>query len=603
VSMKSRNVVAIILGAMLILAGAGCRREVPPDRPGQASGPDRTWTGIPTTYTVSAHIDRGTIRFVTDWGDMVDTTDAGYASGETATITHVWTLPGTMSVRVQAINSAAPEQASLWSFPESVDVILDSLPVIKKVDAPSIAMRGVEVYFDVHASDPDGDSIRIRVDWGDGKDTASDYHQGPYYSGFCPTHAFTQVETAKVIVTAQDRKGATSLPETVLVRVDTIGGVIWFDGAPWASPLVVNDGGENCVYFKTWPSSDPGRGAGFRALTTAGDHKHYVPDGPSPSAAAYCAATQHIVGAGAGLMALDRQLHVAWYLETPESTGWGDPAVSSNRIYVGNDNGSLYCFIDSIDHGVRAATFAPQGGIAGAPVIDAQGSVYFGTDSGYLYKIGPELDTVFWGTRLTTGGRIRSPIVGSAGTVFCASDASRIYAIEPATGTQLWTGTVLGVPRPLTLGRTAIFVATSAGYAYSIDPATGVVNWSKHLTTDEGIRSTPAVSADGYVYFLSEHDVLYRVRQMDGTLDWACDCGYFAGGYGLYIGRPYPGKRAYNPDYPPNTTILPNGNIIVAGRYALYCVAGSPAGPLDPLAPWPKWQHDLHNTGYVGGGR
>jgi hypothetical protein len=48
---------------------------------------------------------------------------------------------------------------------------------------------------------------------------------------------------------------------------------------------------------------------------------------------------------------------------------------------------------------------------------------------------------------------------------------------------------------------------------------------------------------------------------------------------------------------------LPNGNIIVAGRYALYCVAGSPAGPLDPLAPWPKWQHDLYNTGNAGGKR
>jgi outer membrane protein assembly factor BamB len=596
--MKSQYVVVIILGAMLILDGAGCRREVAPDRPSQASGPDRTWTGIPTTYTVSAHIDRGTIRFVTDWGDMVDTTDARYASGETATVTHVWMSPGTMSVKVQAINSAAPEKVSSWSSADSVDVILDSLPVIDTVETPPLAVRGVEVYFTIRASDPDGDSIKVRVDWGDGKDTASEFHGGPYYFGFYPSHAFTQVGTAKVIITAQDRRGTTSLPETVLVPVDTTGGVIWSYAAPWASPLVVNDGFEDCVYFMPWLSMDP-PGSRFLGLTEDGSLKYTAPRESFPSAGvAYCAATQHIVGGGLGFWALDRQLHVAWHLETPESTGWGDPAVSGDRIYLDNENDSLYCFIDSVDRGVRLAAFRTSLSINGAPVVDAQGNVYFGTDSGFLYKVGPGLDTMFWRTRFVAGS-IYSPVVGSDGTIFCASDASCIYAVDPATGTSIWTVTLLGVPGPLVLGRTAIFVATSGGTAYSIDPATGIVNWSKRLALDEGISTAPAVAADGYVYFVSDDDVLYRVSQMDGALDWACDCGYFGGG----IEVSYPGKRMPSTVDPSNSTILPNGNIIVAGRYALYCVAGSRSSTLDPLAPWPKWQHDLYNSGCVGGGR
>jgi outer membrane protein assembly factor BamB len=456
-------------------------------------------------------------------------------------------------------------------------------------------MRGVEVDFIIRASDPDGDSIEVHIDWGDGRDTTSEWLGAPYYDGFYPTHIFTLVETAKVVITAQDRKGAVSLPDTAVVRVDTIGGVIWYDAAPWTSPLVVNDGVEDCIYYfeeDFWEGH-------FMALTAEGSLK-YAPSGSFPSAGvAYCAATQHIVGGGLGFLALDRQLHVAWRLEASESTGWSDPAVSGNRIYLGNDNDTLYCFIDSVDHGVRAATLAPQGGVAGAPVIDAQGNVYFGTDSGYLYKVGPGLDTVFWRTRLTTGDRVLSPILGSAGTVFCVSDASRIYAVDPATGTQLWTVTVLGVPRPLALGRTAIFVATSGGTAYSIDPATGGMNWSKRLTEDAGISTSPAVAADGYVYFPSDNDVLYRASQVDGTVAWECDCASYLGGYGE---ESYPGKRAYITFCSPNSTILPNGNIIVAGS-ALYCVAGNHAGPLDPLAPWPKWQHDLYNSGYVGGGR
>jgi hypothetical protein len=70
-----------------------------------------------------------------------------------------------------------------------------------------------------------------------------------------------------------------------------------------------------------------------------------------------------------------------------------------------------------------------------------------------------------------------------------------------------------------------------------------------------------------------------------------------------YSGFTYPGKQAGPAEYPPNPTILPNGNVIVAGGYGLFCVAGSRAGLLDPRAPWPKWQHDLYNTGRVGGGR
>jgi outer membrane protein assembly factor BamB len=577
---------------------AGCRNEVSPGRPVGPYGPDYTWTGIPTTYTVSAHIDRGTIRFVTDWGDGKDTTDASYASGETATITHVWTAPGTMPVKVMAINSAAPEKASLWSWPESVDVILDSIPVIDTVEVPSIAMRGVEVHFTVRASDPDGDSINVHIDWGDGKDTTSERHGAPYYSGFYPSHTFTKVETAKVVVAAQDSKGVTSLPETALVRVDTIGGVIWSYTGLRTSPLVVNDGVEDGVYFMPWASGDPG-GPPFLALAKDGSCKYTATGGSSPYAsAAYCAATQHIVGWGGSLWALDRQLHVAWRCETPESSGWGDPAVSGDRIYLGNDNETLYCFIDSVDHGVRAAAFATQGAVDGAPVIDAQGDVFLVTDSGYMYKVGPGFDTVFWRTRPVEGGRIRSSIVGGDGTIYCATDWSRLYAIDPSTGTSLWTVTFEGQPARLALGRTAIFFGTEDGRVYSVNPATGTPNWCKTLSPGYKFITAPVVAADGCVYFQNDRDILYRVNQADGTVIWECDCS--CSGWGEFT---YPGKWMPVTVHAPNSTILSNGNIIVAGSHATYCVAGTPAGPLDPLAPWPKWQHDLYNTGYVGGGR
>jgi hypothetical protein len=49
-------------------------------------------------------------------------------------------------------------------------------------------------------------------------------------------------------------------------------------------------------------------------------------------------------------------------------------------------------------------------------------------------------------------------------------------------------------------------------------------------------------------------------------------------------------------NYDPNPSITAEGDIIVVGREALFCVAGD-GSQLDVNAPWPKWQKNLLNTG------
>jgi len=260
----------------------------------------------------------------------------------------------------------------------------------------------------------------------------------------------------------------------------------------------------------------------------------------------------------------------------------------------------LFYFIDNVDHGVRVATFTPHASFVDAPTIDAQGNVYFGTDSGYLYKMGPELDTVFWRAHLLANGEVHGPVIGSDGTIYCASDSFHLYAIDPATGIPSWTVTLDGdVFRPA-IGQSAIFVGSSFGKVYSIDPATGGTNWEKWLSQTSGFSTTPIVAANRYVYFQDDDDMLYCLNQSDGTLIWSCNCPAYLPRTG---GTSHHPRKLQLTDYPPNPTICANGNIIVVGADALYCVAGYPEGPLDPLAPWPKWQHDLYNTGHVGGGR
>jgi outer membrane protein assembly factor BamB len=417
--------------------------------------------------------------------------------------------------------------------------------------------------------------------------------------------------TAEVIISVQDTRGALSQPDTVFVPVGLSGGVKWHWQSPAeegffnTSPLCVYDGEDECISAGCyWEES-------FYSLTARkGKTKRRAQPMRSPyvftGQPAFCAVTQHyIVGSEEGeLYALGLDLETVWRWPNAPTESlepmvlFGAPAIRDNRLYVLRDDDSLYYFTDSIDHGVRVATFAADAGIVDAPVIDVQGDIYFGTESGYLYKVGPELDTVLWRTRLIANGEIRSPIIGGDGTIFCSSALSRIYAIDPATGTLLWTAATEGLPLKLAAGRAAVFAGTDFGTVYSINPATGSVNWRRAFGLGLGFRTAPIVAANGCVYLQDDNDVLYCLSQPDGVLIWACDCNYYLPG-----GKPSRSKKTGFPHYDPDPTITSTGDVIVPGQSAVFCVVGYPEGPLDPLAPWPKWQHDLYNTGYVGVGR
>ncbi len=616
--MKSRFVVFTALAAVLLLsAGAGCGKKLYP--PEFVWLPDTFWTHVDlSTHLVSVVQTFDSARYVVDWGDGVDTTEASFGPGDTAYVSHVWQDTGRYEVRTRTLTAGARQRLSAWSAPETVHVvpgIPNSAPVIDSFDLSPWPQVNVPCTLVVFAHDPDGDSLGVDVRFGN-SDTVTSLLPSPCTVRV--THVFTQPGTASVIIRFLDWKGSTSFPETIYVSISNPGGVIWYwqNSDPenpgkslTSSPVVASDGTNELLFsgckgdhhFYSIRTSD---GRSRKAQTT-----RWV-DHDFTGQPAFCEATQHIiVGSDEGeLYALRLDgLQTDWQWpnkpreESLTGLEWGAPAIKESRLYVPHQDDSLFYFIDSIDHGVRVAAFTPHASFVDAPVIDAQGNVYFGTDSGYLYKVGPELDTVFWRTRLLANGAIHSPIIGGDGTIYCASDFSRVYAIDPASGTPLWTTTLDGDPFRLALGQSALFVASSFGKVYSINPATGTANWDRQLSQSDGFYTTPVVAANGYVYFQSDADVLYCVNQADGTVIWPCNCPDYLPRSGGGNSR-RPRKVGLN-DYAPNPTILSNGNVIVVGADACYCVAGYPEGPLDPHAPWPKWQHDLYNTGYVGGGK
>jgi outer membrane protein assembly factor BamB len=600
--MNTRLVRFVLLAALALLGtGADCGRhrdDFPAD-PMPPTGPDSTWAGAPTSYRVTTTIGRDRIRYVMDWDGTMDTTGASYASGETAAVSHVWNSPGEVSVQVQAINDAYPEKASEWSLAKTVKVVANQPPVVDSVHGPSYTPVGVPAEFTCFVSDPDHNHVSALVAWGDGKDTTSGDEASPCRVEL--SHAYGEVGTFEAVFRAKDSRGTMSAPETLAVTVGGSGGVSWYMlGRGWTSALVASDGSEECVYCSV--EEYPGDQPILRAFGAAGGVKHrYGGVAALLEEPACCASTGHVIigGDGGEFHAVEMDLDEAWSWIETEWQRWGPMAINGARIYLKTNYEGAYYFTDSVTKGVRVATFEPSGHQTGAPVVDAQGSVYFGTDSGYLYKMDPDFGAPIWRAPLQARGEIYGPIIGGDGTIYCTSDSSYLFAIDAATGTPKWRTILDGeAPRPA-LGPSALFVGTLNGKVYSVDPTTGVVNWQKQFGAD-AFETTPIVVIGGYVYLQNSADMLYCINQADGLLIWSCDCPKYLPRAG--VSRSGRARRAWPPDNAPNPSILSNGNIIVVGTDALYCVAGYPERPLDPTAPWPKWQHDRHNTGYVNGG-
>ena len=587
-----------LLALVVVLCMTGCPTK-PPKTPDAPWGPSETWRGATYTCSVVTTVPKGNIRYVMDWADAVDTGDVAYASGETAAVTHEWSTAGTYNVTAQAVLDANPAKASEFSPAKSVKVNPNEAPVVDSVFVPPVAVKDAETFMVVYGHDPDGDSLRVIVKWPTG-DTTTELTPSPCEDTV--SHVFTQVETALVVVRVQDWKGTKSVPETVRIWVGLSGGVKWWwqsaeEGAMLTSALVAFDGQEEVVMSDCWDDQKfyairASNGKARRNQTTKYGEDDFS-GGP-----ALCTATGNVIaGADDGeLYALSvASLSHSWrWPDLPEilETGivWGAPAISGYDIYIGHDDDMLYKFTDAGTSVSPGPTYdLDSATVCGAPAIDADGSVYIGTDSGYLIKLDADL-LPYWRLHLEPIGPCYAPIIGSDGTVYTGTDSSRLYAVN-AGGTVKWTAALEGVGARPALGQSALFVGTDQGTVYSIDPATGAVNWQKSLGQFSSFNTTPIVAANGYLYIQDDDDVLYCLNQVDGTRIWACDCNsYLPGG----------GRRARPmqlTDYDPGPSITSTGDIIVVGLRALFCVAGYAEGPLDPTAAWPKWQKDLSNTG------
>jgi len=255
------------------------------------------------------------------------------------------------------------------------------------------------------------------------------------------------------------------------------------------------------------------------ALTSNGAKRwtHYLGSGGgTQSTPATVADSTVLVGDGHGnLLAFPHDLSAPlWSYHTGDSV-LTSPVVYGS-VYFGSNDGYLY----ALNRNGSLRWHNPIGSaIRSSPAVSPDSTVYVGADNQYLYAV-DQNGTTKWNIWLTAAVR-SSPLVGPDGTVYVGSSNGKLYAIT-GQGVVKWyftTGdSINSSPAMDAQGR--IFFGSYDGYVYAIEDygSSAVQVW--RYQTGGRVRSSPSISSDGIVCVGSDDWYVYALSGADGTLIW-----------------------------------------------------------------------------------
>ncbi len=117
------------------------------------------------TYAYSATImdpDGDDVKAVFDWDDGTTTESPSVESGTAVSAQHSWPLSGTFDVRVRAVD----EEGAVSPWSEPLHVNINDAPAAPPAPVgPASGQVNIAYAFNVSAVDPDGDDVRIIIDW------------------------------------------------------------------------------------------------------------------------------------------------------------------------------------------------------------------------------------------------------------------------------------------------------------------------------------------------------------------------------------------------------------------------------------------------------
>jgi len=280
---------------------------------------------------------------------------------------------------------------------------------------------------------------------------------------------------------------------------------------------------------------------------------------------------------------------------------WGAAAVRGNLIYIANHSDTLFLLRD-LGSSVRLEAVRYIPGIGEGCIVDDYGYCYVANDSGDLYKLSPDLGQVVWRARLAQPNPLyflNMPVLDRSDRVFVGDCCGRVHARSTVDGSWLWTAALTGDVYRLVVGSEAVFAVTAAGWVYSLNPATGDVNWATQVSHAGEFISSPLLTDGGMLICQDDNDFVYCLRRDNGLVVWWLDC-QSQGPNRQDAGVPRPRRGRDFDRLEASLSITSRGDLLVVGEDAFYCVTGFPLDGLDTEAPWPKWQRDAANSGWLG---
>jgi outer membrane protein assembly factor BamB len=193
------------------------------------------------------------------------------------------------------------------------------------------------------------------------------------------------------------------------------------------------------------------------------------------------------------------------------------------------------------------------------PTIAEEGTIYVTSWDDYLYAINPN-GTLKW--RFNLGGDgISSPSIGEDGTIYCGSTNSKVYAINP-NGTLKWTYSTGGWTRCPAIGDDGtIYIGSEDNYLYAFYP-NGTVKW--RFKAAGVIPGCPSIDIDGTVYIPSGGGYFYALYPANGTMKWKASTGGIVVGASVAISADdtlYVGTDKLRAYYPNNGSIIWSADI------------------------------------------